>query len=125
MEYVKGISHTVGSLIETNDSDSSSDDNDDDSSVSTLAHNITSTNMCAVCLKSRETTLIFMPFNHANSCGNCSDTILQLCQTCLVCPSPFENAFRYSQIDLTFPKILYLIVSHSFLLFSSISFIIY
>ena len=70
-----------------------SDDNDD-SSVSTLAHNITTTNMCVVCLKSRETTWIFMPCKHANCCGNCSDTIVQLCQTCPVCRCPIENAFQ-------------------------------
>ena len=93
MEYVKANSHTVGSFTETNDSDSCPDDNDD-SSVNTLAHNITTTNMCVVCLNSRETTWVFMPCKHANCCGNCSDTIVLLGQTCPVCRSTIENAFQ-------------------------------
>ena len=55
----------MGSFTETNESDSFSDDNDD-SSVSTLAHNITTTNMCVVCLNSRDTTWVFIPCKHAN-----------------------------------------------------------
>ena len=91
LEYVKAISHTVGSFIETNDSDSSSEDKDDDSSVSTLAHNITTTNMCVVCLMSHEL--------HGYLC-RVSMQIVATQSLSVVLRS--KMLFRYSQIDLLF-----------------------
>ena len=93
LEYFQAISHPVGSFTETNESYSCFDYNDD-SSVSTLAHNIKIANMCVVCLNSRDTTWVFIPCKHANCCGNCSDTNVQLGQTCPICSSPIENSFQ-------------------------------
>ena len=54
-----------------------SDDSNPDEEVPLINANI-----CVVCLEQRNSTWIFMPRRFANCCGQCSERIEQLEQTC-------------------------------------------
>ena len=75
----------MGSLkAEIGTFDGSFYEEDEDDSIQTDA-SITESinaNLCVVCLTTRETTLLFMPFKHANCCGDCSTQIEELRQAC-------------------------------------------
>ena len=91
LEYIRAISHTVGSLTNINTDPYSSDDDLIEWTQSSSSEN---RNLCAVCLRLRETTCVFMPCKHANCCGRCTATIEELGQTCPICRSPIEYTFQ-------------------------------
>ena len=100
-EYLEAISNTIGKNVndfaypeDCNYSDNSEDfsnsDNSEveDNSESTRSHN------CVICLSPRTSTWIFLPCRHANCCGECSDKIEELGQTCPTCRSSIVDKFQ-------------------------------
>ena len=92
LEYLKEISHTVGSLSEINSLEYS--DNSDEDDESTQEETKENSNSCVVCLRARETTWIFMPCRHASCYGDCRSKIIELGQTSPICRSPIQNSFE-------------------------------
>ena len=96
LEYIREISHTVGSLTEISIFDENSDEDEDEDGEIThtdTAENSNS-NLCVVCLRVRETTWIFMPCKHESCCRDCSTRIEELGQTCPICRSTIQNRFE-------------------------------
>ena len=100
-EYLEAISNTIGKNVndfaypeDCNYSDNSEDFSDtdnlevEDNSESTRSHN------CVICLNPRTSTWIFLPCRHANCCGECSDKIEELGQTCPTCRSSIVDRFQ-------------------------------
>ena len=94
-EYLEAISSTIGKNVNnfgyTDDSEDITDtDNSEveDNPESTISHN------CVICLNRITSTWIFLPCRHAKCCGECTNKIEELGQTCPTCCSTIVDRFQ-------------------------------
>ena len=88
LEFIHKISHTIGKIHDkvSLQEDISNESEGEDVEIAEKA--------CVVCFLQRVTTWIFMPCRHANFCGDCSDRLRGLEQTCPICRTQIEDSFQ-------------------------------
>ena len=91
-QYLKAISHTIGSIKSDYTMISSDSEDNNEDNIERIVEDI----KCVVCLAPRTATWVFMPCRHAICCTECSQTIEDLGQPCPMCRSMIESRFQIS-----------------------------